>query len=147
MKSTGLPPKQGLYDPRFEHDACGIGFVVNVKGVKSNAIVRQGLTALLNLTHRGARGSEVQTGDGAGILLQTPHGFLQQACAEARIPLPPFGEYGIGMVFLPPDPSQRRTCEQHFEKIVAEEGQHLLGWRTVPTQNASLGRTARSCEP
>ncbi|HET7854351.1 MAG TPA: glutamate synthase subunit alpha, partial [Candidatus Methylomirabilis sp.] len=147
MKSTGLPPKQGLYDPRFEHDACGIGFVVNIKGVKSNAIVRQGLTALLNLTHRGARGSEPQTGDGAGILLQTPHGFLQQACAEAGIHLPPFGEYGIGMAFLPPDPSQRRNCEQHFEKIIAEEGQHLLGWRTVPTQNVSLGRTARSCEP
>ncbi|KRT68658.1 MAG: GltB, glutamate synthase domain-containing 2, glutamate synthase (ferredoxin) [candidate division NC10 bacterium CSP1-5] len=147
MKSTGLPPKQGLYDPRFEHDACGIGFVVNVRGVKSNAIVRQGLTALLNLTHRGARGSEPQTGDGAGILLQTPHAFLQQAGAEVGVHLPPFGEYGIGMLFLPPDPAQRRNCEQHFEKIIAEEGQRLLGWRTVPTQNASLGRTALSCEP
>src|SRR3972149_7204355 len=100
MKSTGLPPKQGLYDPRFEHDACGIGFVVNVRGVKSNAIVRQGLTALLNLTHRGARGSEPQTGDGAGILLQTPHAFLQQAGAEGGGPPPPLGAGGTGARLL-----------------------------------------------
>lgn len=147
MKSNGLPPKQGLYDPRFEHDACGIGFVVNVKGAKSNEIVRQALTVLDNLTHRGARGAEPNTGDGAGILLQTPHAFFQKACAEAGMHLPGFGEYGVGTVFLPPDPSQRRSCEKRFEEIIAEEGQHLLGWRTVPTNNASLGHTALSCEP
>ncbi|MFQ5801809.1 MAG: glutamate synthase large subunit [Candidatus Methylomirabilales bacterium] len=143
----GFPHKQGLYDPRFEHDACGIGFVVNVKGAKSNEIVRQALTVLENLTHRGARGAEPNTGDGAGILLQTPHAFFQKACSEAGIHLPAFGEYGVGMVFLPPDPSQRRNCEKRFEEIIAEEGQHLLGWRTVPTNNASLGHTALSCEP
>jgi len=147
MKPMGLPPKQGLYDPRFEHDACGIGFVVNVKGVKSNEIVRQALIMLQNLTHRGARGAEPTTGDGAGILLQTPHAFFQQACAEVGIRLPAFTEYGVGMVFLPPDPSQRRNCEQRFEQIIAEEGQRLLGWRTVPTNNAPLGRTALSSEP
>ncbi len=144
---TGLPLKQGLYNPRFEHDACGIGFVANVKGVRSNEIVRQALTVLQNLTHRGARGAEPTTGDGAGILLQTPHAFFKQACAEVGIPLPSFGEYGVGMVFLPPDASQRRDCERRFEEIIAEEGQRLLGWRTVPTNNASLGYTALSCEP
>ncbi|MFQ5857601.1 MAG: glutamate synthase large subunit [Anaerolineae bacterium] len=147
MTPIGYPPKQGLYDPQFEHDACGIGFVVNIKGEKSNEIVRKALTALLNLTHRGARGAEPNTGDGAGILLQTPHAFLQKACAEAGIHLPSFGEYGVGMVFLPPDPNLRRNCEKAFEEIIAEEGQRLLGWRTVPTNNASLGETALSCEP
>ncbi len=147
MKLTGLPPKQGLYDPRFEHDACGIGFVANIKGVRSNAIVRHALTVLYNLTHRGARGAEVNTGDGSGILLQMPHAFLRQACAEAGIQLPASGEYGVGMVFLPPDPAERHSCEKHFEEIIAEEGQRLLGWRTVPTNNTSLGRTALSCEP
>ncbi|MFQ5593584.1 MAG: glutamate synthase large subunit [Anaerolineae bacterium] len=147
MKPIGFPTKQGLYDPRFEHDACGIGFVANVKGEKTNAIVRQALTVLKNLTHRGARGAEPNTGDGAGILLQTPHAFLQKACAESGIDLPPFGEYGVGMVFLPPEAAIRRQCEQQFEQIITEEGQRVLGWRTVPTNNSSLGKTALSCEP
>lgn len=147
MSPIGLPPKQGLYDPQFEHEACGIGFVVNIKGEKSNDIVRNALTALLNLTHRGARGSEPNTGDGAGILMQVPHAFLEKTCAEASIPLPSRGEYGVGMLFLPPNPSQRRVCEKRFEEIVEEEGQYLLGWRTVPTNNASLGKTSKSCEP
>ncbi|RME44391.1 MAG: glutamate synthase subunit alpha, partial [Chloroflexi bacterium] len=147
MKPTGFPMKQGLYDPQFEHDACGIGFVVNVKGEKSNDIVRKALTALKNLTHRGARGAEPNTGDGAGILLQTPHAFLQKASADAGIDLPAYGEYGVGMVFLPPDPDLRRNCERHFEEIIRQEGQRVLGWRTVPTNNASLGKTALSCEP
>ncbi|MFQ5341263.1 MAG: glutamate synthase large subunit [Anaerolineae bacterium] len=147
MNRLGFPKKQGLYDPQFEHDACGIGFVANIKGEKSNDIVRNALTVLKNLTHRGARGAEPNTGDGAGVLLQTPHAFLQKACAEAGIDLPSFGEYGVGMVFLPPDPAIRRQCEQQFEQIITEEGQRVLGWRTVPTNNASLGKTALSCEP
>jgi glutamate synthase domain-containing protein 2/glutamate synthase domain-containing protein 1/glutamate synthase domain-containing protein 3 len=142
-----LPPKQGLYDPQFEHDACGVGFVVNIKGEKSNAIVRQGLTILLNLTHRGARGAEPSTGDGAGILLQMPHAFLKKVGDEAGIRLPAPGEYGTGMVYLSPDAAERRTCERHFEQIAAEEGQPVLGWRTVPTNDASLGKTARAAEP
>src|SRR2546426_2863958 len=130
MNGTGLPPKQGLYDPWFEHDACGVGFVVNVKGRKSNTIVRDALTVLMNLRHRGACGCEANTGDGAGVLLQTPHNFLAKVCDEQRIHLPGPGEYGVGMIFLPRDPAERYKCEKLFEEIVASEELHLLGWRT-----------------
>src|ERR1051326_2449898 len=146
-KPQGLPPKQGLYDPWFEHEACGVGFVVNIKGRKSHGIIRQGLNILINLNHRGACGCESNTGDGAGILLQMPHGFFKEACRDARIKLPGPGEYGAGIVFLPHKRSDRTRCEQLFEKIVAEEGQRFLGWRTVPTSNISLGGTARASEP
>ncbi len=138
---------RGLYDPRFEHDACGIGFVVNVKGQKSNDVVRQALTVLLNLTHRGATGAEATTGDGAGILLQLPHAFFRKVCADAGIQLPGPGEYGVGMVYLPGDEAGRLECERRLEAIAAEEGQCVLGWRTVPTDGSSLGKTARSAEP
>ncbi|HXR47322.1 MAG TPA: glutamate synthase large subunit [Candidatus Limnocylindrales bacterium] len=141
------PPKQGLYDPQFEHEACGVGFVVNMKGKKSHTIVRQALQVLLNLDHRGACGCEANTGDGAGILMQTPHEFLQVAAKEAKISLPSFREYGVGMVFLPHDAAQRAECERIFGDIVTEEGQRVLGWRTVPTNNASLGATAKASEP
>ncbi len=147
MKPLGFPPKQGLYDPNFEHDSCGIGFVVNIKGKKSNQIVRNALTVLLNLEHRGACGCEANTGDGAGILIQKPHAFLEKACSELDIPLPSFDEYGVGIFFFPPDPSERRECIEIFEKIVEEEGQSVLGWREVPTDNSSLGDTAREYEP
>jgi glutamate synthase (ferredoxin) len=141
------PPKQGLYDPQFEHEACGVGFVVNMKGRKSHTIVRQALQVLLNLDHRGACGCEVNTGDGAGILMQTPHAFLKEVTAKEKISLPGAGEYGVGMVYLPHDAGQRGECEKIFGDIVAEEGQRVLGWRTVPTNNASLGATARASEP
>ncbi len=144
---AGLPPKQGLYDPQFEHDACGVGFVVNIKGNKSHEIVRQGLTVLLNLNHRGACGCEANTGDGAGILIQTPHAFFQAVCPDAGIDLPAESQYGVGMLFLPQNPEDRRKCEEAFAKVVAEEGQVLLGWRTIPTDNSSLGATAKSAEP
>lgn len=147
MKHIGPPPKQGLYDPQFERDACGIGFVVNIKGKKSNQMVHQALTVLVNLNHRGACGCESNTGDGAGILFQTPHKFLKKVTGEIGIDLPSYGEYGVGMVFLPPDSVLRRDCEKYLEDIIGEEGQTLLGWRTVPTNNASLGNTAKSCEP
>ncbi|MFZ5647117.1 MAG: glutamate synthase large subunit [Bacillota bacterium] len=147
MKINGLPPKQGLYDPRFEHDACGIGFVANIKGKKSNEIVRQALTVLVNLDHRGARGSETNTGDGAGILMQIPHTFFEKKCAKAGIHLPPAGGYGVGMLFLPHDDARREACEQMLERIVLEEGQTLLGWRTVPVNNYTLGETARLAQP
>ena len=116
------PPRQGLYDPRFEHDACGVGFVVNIKGKKSHAIVQQALQVLRNLQHRGACGSEANTGDGAGVLMQIPHTFLEQACREMKFNLPGPGEYGVGMVFLPPHPAERYKCEVLFEDIVATEG-------------------------
>ncbi len=138
---------RGLYDPRFEHDACGIGFVVNVKGQKSNDVVRQALTVLLNLTHRGATGAEANTGDGAGILLQMPHAFFRKACAGDGIPLPDPGQYGVGMVYLPQNETDRRECEGRLEAITIEEGQRVLGWRTVPTDGSPLGKTARSAEP
>jgi glutamate synthase (ferredoxin) len=147
MRQIGLPPKQGLYDPEYEHDSCGIGFIVNIKGRKSHEIVHQALTILVNLNHRGACGCEPNTGDGAGILMQMPHRFLKKVSAEVGIDLPSYGEYGVGMVFLPPDPSLRQSCERYFEDIIKEEGQQVLGWRTVPTNNASLGKTSRSCEP
>ena len=147
MKLTGLPPKQGLYDPAFEHDACGVGFLVNIKGKESHEIVRQALKILVNLNHRGACGCEANTGDGAGILMQMPHTFLQKACAEAQIPLPAPREYGVGMVFLPPDAAERAQCETILEAIIAEEGQPLLGWRTTPTNNGPLGETAKASEP
>src|SRR4030066_14649 len=147
MKPFGFPPKQGLYDPQYEHDSCGIGFVVNTKGKKSNDIVRHALTVLKNLYHRGACGCEANTGDGAGILMQIPHAFFRKVCSEIGIYLPSSGEYGIGIVFLPPDPYDRRECEKRLEDIIIEEGQYLLGWRTVPTNNASIGNTARLCEP
>ncbi|HTL15906.1 MAG TPA: glutamate synthase central domain-containing protein, partial [Patescibacteria group bacterium] len=144
---TGLPEKQGLYDPQFEHEACGVGFVVNIKGRKSHSIIRQALQVLLNLDHRGACGCEANTGDGAGILIQPPHEFLKLVAKEARISLPTPGEYAVGMVFMPPKAGQRAECEKIFRDIVNEEGQRLLGWRTIPTNNGTLGKTARAAEP
>src|SRR5436189_68171 len=138
-RRTGPPAKQGLYDPSFEHEACGVGFVVNIKGLKSHSIIQQALEVLLNLDHRGACGCEANTGDGAGILIQPPHEFLKLVAREARVTLPAPGEYGIGMVFLPNLRAQRAECEKIFAGIVAEEGQRLLGWRTVLTNNRSLG--------
>src|SRR5437763_10935250 len=117
---TNAPGRQGLYDPQFEHESCGVGFVVNIKGRKSHAIIRQALEVLLNLDHRGACGCEANTGDGAGILIQPPHGFLKLVAKEARVKLPGPGEYGIGMVFLPQDAAQRAECEKTFAEIVAE---------------------------
>ncbi len=147
MSQAGPPPKQGLYDPRFEHDACGVGFVVNIKGEKSHEIVEQALTVLENLDHRGACGCEENTGDGAGILMQIPHAFLKDACEGLGFQLPDPGEYGVGMIFFPDHREQRRRFEKIIEKIIVEEGQTCLGWRKVPTDNMYLGETAKGCEP
>ncbi len=146
-KNTGLPPQQGLYDPALEHDACGVGFVVNIRGEKSHQMVRSGLEILVNLTHRGACGCDPLTGDGAGILTQIPHELFAAKAAELGITLPPPGDYGVGTLFLPRQDDERRHCEQRFEAIVAEEGQVFLGWRDVPIDNRVLGRTARDVEP
>jgi glutamate synthase domain-containing protein 2/glutamate synthase domain-containing protein 1/glutamate synthase domain-containing protein 3 len=146
-KNRGLPPKQGLYDPAQEHDACGVGFVVNIRGEKSHDMVRSGLEILVNLTHRGACGCDPLTGDGAGILTQIPHEFFQAKAAELGIRLPAVGQYGVGTLFLPGDEAQRRTCEAQFEAIVAEEGQEFLGWRDVPVDSRGIGQTARDVEP
>ncbi len=145
--APGAPPKQGLYDPQFEHDSCGIGFVVNMKGRKSHQLVTDGLQILMNLDHRGAVGCEPNTGDGAGILIQTPHEFLVKATAKLGFKLPASGEYGVGMLFLPQNPLERNAVKTAFAKIVSAEGQTLLGWRDVPTDNSSLGKTAVAAEP
>src|SRR5215203_157163 len=127
MSRSRLPERQGLYDPIHEHDACGVGFVVNMKGVKSHTIIEQGLQILANLTHRGACGCDPLTGDGAGILSQMPDAFLRKVCADLDIILPVAGEYGVGMVFLPERVDERNECLEMFEKVVREEGQRLLG--------------------
>ncbi|MBE9125846.1 MULTISPECIES: glutamate synthase large subunit [unclassified Coleofasciculus] len=147
MNSNKLPPKQGLYDPQFEHDACGVGFIVHMKGNKSHDIVEQALTILVNLEHRGACGCETNTGDGAGILMQVPHKFLKKVATAERITLPEMGQYGVGMIYSSPDPATRQKSRRIFETIVAEEGQQVLGWRDVPTDNSSLGNIAKSSEP
>ncbi len=147
MENKGLPPKQGLYDPSFEHDSCGVGFLVHMKGEKSHSIVEQALTILVNLDHRGACGCEANTGDGAGILLQVPHKFLSKVCASKNITLPEPGHYGVGFVFSSPDALRAENGMRIMERIVGEEGQTVLGWRSVPTDNSSLGNTARASEP
>ena len=141
------PAAQGLYDPRQEHDSCGVGFVVDIKGRRSHRIVQQALEMVINLLHRGACGCETNTGDGAGVLLQLPQRFFRKEARGLGIDLPAPGEYGAGMVFLPRDAVQRAQIEDLFARIVAEEGQRLLGWRSVPTDSSALGRTARSGEP
>jgi glutamate synthase domain-containing protein 2/glutamate synthase domain-containing protein 1/glutamate synthase domain-containing protein 3 len=145
--STGLPPAQGLYDPRHEHDACGIGFVANIKGQKSHDIIVKGIQVLINLTHRGACGCDPETGDGAGVLIQIPHKFFARECAKLGFTLPPAGEYGVGMVFLPVEPHARRRTEGIVERIVAEEGLSVRGWRDTPIEGAAIGRVARVSQP
>ena len=147
MKHTFSPPKQGLYDPQFEHDACGVGFIVHMKGARSHWIVEQGLTILLNLSHRGAVGAEANTGDGAGILLQMPHKFLTKVAAAEEIALPDPGHYGVGFFFASPDPVEREKSRRIFERIAEEEGQKVIGWRDVPTDDDSIGTTAKASEP
>jgi glutamate synthase (NADPH) large chain len=139
-----LAPAQGLYDPMHEHDACGVGFVVDIKGRKSHGIVAKALTVLKNLQHRGACGCEVNTGDGAGILVQMPDQFLRTV---APAELPPPGYYGAGLVFLPRDAEHRQAVEQLVADIVAQEGQVLLGWRDVPTNDSPVGPSAVAVEP
>ncbi|MFP6735878.1 MAG: glutamate synthase large subunit [Rhodospirillales bacterium] len=147
MSLAGLPEPQGLYDASHEHDACGIGFVANIKNVQSHEIVQQGLTVLNNLTHRGAAGADPLTGDGAGILLQLPDRLLRAECSELAIELPALGDYGAGMAFLPQDQSARAKCGAVIEKIVAAEGQSVLGWRDLPVDNSVLSDAVREIEP
>ncbi|GAB3630094.1 glutamate synthase-related protein [Pandoraea terrae] len=127
----GAPEAQGMYDPSNEHDACGVGFVAHIKGIKSHAIVEQGLKILENLDHRGAVGADPLMGDGAGILLQIPDQFYREEMAKQGVTLPPAGEYGVGMIFLPKEHASRLACEQELERTVKAEGQVVLGWRDV----------------
>ncbi len=144
---NGLPAAQGLYDPRFEHDACGLGFVASIKGHKSHDIVTKGIEVLINLTHRGACGCDPDTGDGAGILIQIPHTFFARECPKLGFTLPNPGEYAVGMIFFPVERQPRLQCEGVMERVVQEEGLKLLGWRDTPCNGAALGRIARGSQP
>jgi len=141
---AGYPAPSGLYDPRFEHDACGVSFVANIKGVASNAIVALGVGALCNMEHRGATGAEADSGDGAGILIQVPDRFLR---GVVPFELPAAGAYAVGIGFLPADPTDAEKAQSAIDMIVAEEGLTVLGWREVPTNPDCLGKTARSAMP
>ena len=146
--SSHYPPvAQGLYDPANEHDACGVGFVANIKGKKSHEIIEQGLTILKNLTHRGAVGADPKASDGAGILIQMPDTFFREEMTKQGTKLPPFGQYGVGMVFLPREPASRFACEYEIERAIKNEGQVLLGWRDVPVDNTDLGESVKTIEP
>jgi len=136
-----------LHDPRAERDACGVGFVVNVKGERSHEIIEKGLTVLRNLAHRGACGCDPLTGDGAGILVQIPDEFFRLECRGLDIALPAPGTYGVGMVFLPRETRQKNECERIVEKVIREEGQRLLGWRRVIVDENAPGPLARSVLP
>lgn len=142
-----FPEKQGLYDPRFEHDSCGVGFVCNIKGGKSNAIVKQGIEVLHRLAHRGAVGADPKTGDGAGILIQMPHEFFKKIAAAIKIDLPEPGAYASGLVFLPQDSQEREFCKGVFARAIKEHGQTLLGWRTVPIDDSDIGVGAKAAAP
>src|SRR5580704_9837864 len=135
---------QGLYDPCYEHDACGMGFIVNLKGEKSHGIIQKGLEILKNLQHRGACGCDPETGDGAGILIQIPHEFFAR---ELPFALPEAGNYGVGMMFLPVEPRERLLCEGAVERIAREEGLEVLGWRDTPVDSDAIGRQARATQP
>ncbi|ETT67919.1 glutamate synthase subunit alpha [Paenibacillus odorifer] len=147
MKHTELPVKQGLYDPQFEKDACGMGFVAHIKGTPSHNIVSNALTMLFNMEHRGGQGSEPNSGDGAGIMLQIPHRFFASEAQKLGFALPEQGHYGVGMIFLSHNEEVRAQHEALLSNIIAEEGQIVLGYRDVPTYDEMLGKTAKAAKP
>ena len=147
MSSYGMPKKQGLYDPQFEHDNCGIGFIANIKGKRSHKIINDAVQILENLAHRGGVGSEPDTGDGAGILIQIPHDFMKKVCANEGISLPEEGDYGVGMLFLSPDLETRTNSLKKLESIISDEGMEYLGMREVPTYAKCIGESARAAMP
>ena len=147
MKLKCYPQKEGLYDPEFEHDACGVGFVAHLKGEQSHNIVKQGIQLLINLEHRGATGAEKNSGDGAGILTQMPDVFMRKVAKAQNITLPTFGSYAVGVVFLPRDPNAYTECKSIVEECIEELGQEFLGWRKLPVDNRKLGETTLGVEP
>ncbi|MEM7192838.1 MAG: glutamate synthase subunit alpha, partial [Pseudomonadota bacterium] len=147
MAPSGLPQAQGLYDPANEHDACGVGFVADMKGNKSHTIIKHGLEILVNLTHRGAAGADPRDGDGAGMLVQIPHPFFTEVCGSLGFSLPEPGDYAVGQIFMPSNQAQRIYCQSAIERVVEAEGMTMLGWRTVPTDNATLSPEVIETEP
>jgi glutamate synthase domain-containing protein 1 len=144
MRPTCLPKKEGLYDPEFEHDACGVGFVAHLKGERSHNIVSKGIELLINLEHRGAVGAEKNSGDGAGILTQMPDKFMRKVTAKQGIELPEFGHYGVGVVFLPRDPNASIECKSIIENVVEEIG--LSKDRRVCRMHRHLSENCMCCE-
>lgn len=147
MGMMRVPEKQGLYDPRNEHDACGIGVIAHKKGKKSHSIIQQGLQILANVDHRGARGADPELGDGVGGLYQIPDELLRAWAVEKGIDLPPVGKYGVGMLFFPQDEAARTVALQAFKDEVAKDGHEIIGWREVPTNDEAIGKTALSSKP
>ncbi|MEE2745515.1 MAG: glutamate synthase large subunit [Pseudomonadota bacterium] len=147
MFKSKLPIQQGLYDPEKEHDNCGIGFVANIKNQKSHQIIKDGLTILSNLTHRGAAGADPLTGDGAGILTQIPDNFFREECETLGIKLPSEHDYGVGIIYLPQIDQFREKCEKAIITVIEQENQHFLGWRDLPTNNGVLSAAAQDMEP
>src|SRR5690554_316147 len=138
-----FPKVQGLYDPAYEHDNCGIGFVAHIKGKPSNDIVRKGLEVLVNMTHRGAESSDNKSGDGAGIQMQVPHDYFKTFGFD----LPASGHYGTGLIFLPSDSGAAKACLEVLNQNIIDEGFELLGYRDVPVDSNAIGEIARSSEP
>jgi glutamate synthase (NADPH) large chain len=143
--ASGALAASGLYAPRFEHDSCGIGFIAHLDGEARHSVVREGISILINLQHRGAVGGDSRTGDGAGIMAAIPHGFFKRVCKEMK--LPAAGTYGVGMLFLPRNGEAAQLCRKAVEEVIAESGGVLAGWRTVPTDSSCLGELALSTEP
>ena len=137
----------GLYSPETEHDSCGVGVVANIKGQKSHRIIQEGFEVLINLGHRGACGRDPETGDGAGVLIQTPHEFFRRECRTLGMELPGEGEYGVGMVFMPPQPAAKQKVQDHISRVIRDEGLELFGWRDVPVDDSKLGRDSRAVRP
>src|ERR1700755_699286 len=144
---TWRPAAEGLYDPSLEKDACGVGFIANIKGKKSHQIVSDALSILCNLEHRGAVGADPRFGDGAGILVQIPHAFFKRQAKELGFTLPQPGEYAIGALFMPRDTAWRNVIKSIIADQIKAEGLKLLGWRDVPTDNSSLGESVKPTEP
>jgi glutamate synthase (NADPH/NADH) large chain len=147
QEHNSRPPAEGLYDPSLEKDSCGVGFIANIKGNKSHAIVSDALNILCNLEHRGAVGADPRAGDGAGSLVQIPHAFFSRMAKENGFALPAPGEYAIGALFMPRDTAWRNVIKSIIADQIKEEGLTLLGWRDVPTDNSSLGVTVKPTEP
>ena len=150
LNQFGYPEKQGLYDPANEHDSCGVGFVAHIKGQRSHQIVQDAYVVLKNMEHRGACGCESNTGDGAGIMTGLPYEFFAKVAKDdLKADLPEPGKFGAGIVFLPQDATERLHCKRVVEQIITEQGQRLIGWRKVPTENdaADIGPAARASEP
>jgi glutamate synthase (NADPH/NADH) large chain len=143
--ANGIAHNQGLYDSRYEHDSCGVGFVANLDGIPKHTIIKNGIQILMNLEHRGAIGGDKATGDGAGLLIQMPDEFFRQECSTLN--LPAIGKYAVGMIFLPGDKALANKCSTELERIIESEGGEILGWRAVPTNNKNIGKLAQTTEP